>query len=83
MNLYPPTHALTLSFSLSLLQMCFLKGRTSDKHLDSHQVVEHTTGGKGHRGWRQRLMGSKNHEGHAFSENKEPFVYSPRTSRSR
>ena len=68
--------------SLSM-QMCFLKGRTTDKHLTSHQVLEFSSGGKSHKGWRQRLLGHKRQEGHLFNETKEPFVFSPRTSRAR
>lgn len=67
----------------NLCQMCFLKGRTTDKHLASHQVLEFSSGGKGQKGWKQRLLGHhRRPEGHLFEGTKEPFVYSPRTSRA-
>lgn len=74
--------------NFNLCQMCFLKGRVTEKHSSSHQMVEFSSAGKagkgGQRAWHQRLTGSnsKPRGGRVWEEHKSPFVYSPRTSLS-
>ena len=67
------------------VQMCFLKGRVTDKHTANHQMMEFSSVGKGQKSWHHRLVGSKGRSqgGRVFEESKSPFVYSPRTSVAR
>jgi hypothetical protein len=63
------------------LQMCFLKGRVTEKHSDSHKMVEFSSISKGQKGWHHRLVGSnKVKGGRVWDELKAAFVYSPRNS---
>ena len=60
--------------------MCFLKGRTTEKHEVSHKVVEISTPSKGHKSWRRRLLGiaARQENGRMWDEPYEPFVFTPR-----
>ena len=60
--------------------MCFLKGRTTEKHELSHKVVEISTPSKGHKSWRRRLLGiaARQENGRMWDEPYEPFVFTPR-----
>lgn len=68
-----------------LCQMCFLKGRTSEKHPASHQMLEFSTPAKGQRSWHHRLLhiSYKPRDGRMWAEPREPFVYSARQSTSK
>ena len=76
-SLQLPPSPLPLS---SHLQMCFLKGRTSNKHEVSHKVIEISMPSKGHKSWRRRLLGlsARQENGRHFDEPCEPFVFTPR-----
>ncbi len=62
--------------------MCFLKGRVTDKHTESHEVMEFSSASKGHKSWHHRFMGAGGQPrgGIIWKESKAPFVYSPRSS---
>jgi len=77
---------LTCTHAHSLSQMCFLKGRTADKHSLSHNVLEFTSGSKGHRSWHHRLLGlpaKTTHDGRLVREKRELFVYNNGTTPTR
>jgi len=72
--------------NFNLCQMCFLKGRTADKHSLSHNVLEFTSGSKGHRSWHHRLLGlpaKTTHDGRLVREKRELFVYNNGTAPTR
>lgn len=65
------------------VQMCFLKGRVTDKHTAAHQMMEFCSVGKGQKSWHHRLVGSKGRAqgGRVWDDSKSPFVYTPSVGR--
>lgn len=70
---------------LLFAQMCFLKGRVTDKHTEKHQMMEFCSSSKGQKSWHSRLLGtgSRARGGRVWNELKSSFIYSPRSSVSR
>lgn len=85
-SVHPHKLLLACTHAHLLSQMCFLKGRTADKHSLSHNVLEFTSGSKGHRSWHHRLLGlpaKTTHDGRLVREKRELFVYNNGTAPTR
>lgn len=66
-----------------MCQMCFLKGRVTEKHIQAHPVMEFQSYSNSHKGWHKLFSSSSSKNGQDSSlvtDPLEPFLHTPKFS---